>query len=114
MTYDIELGQGDTDTREITLYENGEVIDIPGYTVKCKMEFESGAIHDDLTCTLKSVSVVNNLGETVQRMGAVEVTFSDTETEESGVATGKFFLTNNGRQTTYPLGIPLSIKVWRK
>jgi hypothetical protein len=100
MTYDIELGQGDTDSVSVTILENGETVDLSGYTVTFNMKSDSGTDYE--------IPCLAGIGE-----GVVTIPFTATETEESGTFVGQFLVTANDLQTTFPLGDYITVKIWR-
>jgi hypothetical protein len=106
MTYDIELGQGDSDYTDLILYENGVPSDLSGFTITFKMENDYGTLHT-ITC-VPNPNVLASAGGT-------RIPFTSTHTENSGLYHGKVYLTRTvpAQQVTFPSGSDyISVMIW--
>lgn len=108
MSYDIELGQGDTDSIGVVLKENGTGANLTSGTVVFSMKNDMGTIEYDITCipgaTIDGVDVLFS-------EGGVTIPFTDTHTSSPGTFFGIFHVTILGKQTTFPSSENISVKI---
>lgn len=111
MSYDIELGQGDSEDVGIILKENGVAKDLTDTTIVFSMVNEAG-ISYDITCS--GGADIN--GEDVAfSAGGVTLPISSTHTATPTTFFGKFIITYLGVQSTCPRGNNyISVKIWEK
>jgi hypothetical protein len=92
MTYDIELGQGDSDEVEKTLTDADGAINLTGATVECIMKNDLGTKRYEIDCTVNSPATA----------GKITIPFTDTETEFDGLFFYELKVTIAGDQYTFP------------
>jgi hypothetical protein len=106
--YDIELGQGDIDTRDVVLQENGTAYNLSDFDeITLKMKSESGTVFTIICATDPDVPAND---------GGVRISFTDTHTSSPILYYGKIIAkktTDPKEQLTFPSGSDyISIKVW--
>lgn len=109
ITYDIELGLGDTDNIPSILKAGGVPVNLTGAAVTFSMTSESG-VSLDIECV--EGALVN--GEYVGfDEGGVTVPFTSTHTATADLFFGKFLVVFDGDQVTFPKGDDyISVKIW--
>lgn len=103
MTYDINLGQDDSDNVDAILLASGVGANVTGATIVFKMKNDLGTITHDITCT-PGVS-------TPASSGGIIIPFTDTETETPGIYFAKILVTLLEVQTTFPSSGYLTVKI---
>lgn len=110
MTYDIEIGQGDTDSIPAVLKENGVGFNLTGTTITFSLKNDLGSITYDITCL--PGAIVN--GVTVPfTEGGITIPFSSTETAASGLFFGVIKVNIFGQVKTFPNSEKLTVKIKR-
>jgi hypothetical protein len=108
VSYDIELGQNDIDTRDVVLQENGTPYDLSEFDeITLKMKSESGT-EFTITC--------NEDPDVPADEGGVRIPFTNTHTSAPILYYGKI-ITNKTSDPKVHLTFPsgndyISIKVW--
>lgn len=110
MNYDIELGQGDSDSVGVVLKENGTGANLTGSTVIFAMKNDLGTIEHNITCT--SGATINGASVLLSN-GGVTIPFTDVHTTTPGTYFGNFQVTILGKQTTFPSnGIYINVRIY--
>lgn len=89
MNYDIELGQGDSDSVTKTLYDADGVANLSGATVLFVMSSALGSVRYEIACSVGS-------------SGEVIIPFTSTHTQVPGFFHGEFKVTIGNMQYTFP------------
>lgn len=103
MTYDINLGQGNSDNVDAVLLENGSGANVTGASIVFSMKNDLGTIEHDITCT-EGV-------ETPASAGGIIIPFTSVETEIPGLYFAKVVVTLQEVQTTFPSSGYLTVKI---
>ena len=98
MIYDIELGQGDSDSVTKTLYDADGVANLSGATVVFVMSSALGSLRYEITCSV---------GES----GVVTIPFTSTYTSIPGFYHGEFKVTIGNMQYTFPSSNNLTVYI---
>jgi hypothetical protein len=118
MTYDVSIGQGDSDFLYVQIKAGGTAVNLSSATsLKCMMENDPGTVQHEITCTAGAnipITTLNYalLGQTVSAVGTtvsfsaangwLTVPITDTETAAYGVFFGNFIIILSGDQHTAP------------
>jgi hypothetical protein len=109
MSFDIDLGQGDSDDVGVLLTENGIGSNLTGGTIKLSMKTDTGT-KKEVTCL--AGGIVNGVNYTLAQ-GGITIPFTPTETATPSVYRGKIIVSMLGSQATYPSGQEsITVTVW--
>lgn len=111
--YDIQYKQGEKDTANAVLSQNGNLIDLTPYTVTFVMiNTQTNVVKGPITCTLGCTYK----GEYYSgARGGVQIPFSDVDTADSGLFHGEWVLTSSNSISRVPSGENyVQIKIWEK
>jgi len=104
LEYNIKLGQGDTEEKEVVLTRNGVGIDLTDYIISFYMKNDFGT-RFTIPCTNGIV--------TPRSRGGVIIPFTYVETTTPGEFEGQFIIVDLfGKALTYPLGSYISIRIY--
>lgn len=108
MTYDIELGNGDSEDVSVVLTENGVAIDLTGTSVTFCMQLDVGTTGYTIPC----IHGARIKGESISsKFGAVSIPFSPQHTSQKGIFLGEFKVSRFGKVSTYPNNRHLTIQI---
>jgi hypothetical protein len=118
MTFDVSIGQGDSDNLYAQIKAGGSPVNLSSATsLKCMMENDAGTVRHEITCTAGAnipITTLNYamLGQSVSAVGTtvsfsaangwLTVPITETETAEYGIFLGNFIIMFSGDQHTAP------------
>lgn len=109
MTYDIELGQGDSDSIGVLLKVNGSGANLTDSQVMFSMKNES---ETEFAITCRSGAFVNGSPYS-ETQGGTTIPFTSIHTAAAGIFKGKFTVTKGDVKTTFPSGSDyISVRIW--
>lgn len=103
MTYDITLGQGDSDNIDAVLLANGSGANVAGASITFHMKNDIGTVEHDITCTEGVTTPASS--------GGIVIPFTDTDTATPGLYFAKIPVLIDGKQTTFPSSGYLTVKI---
>lgn len=103
MTYDINLGQGDSDNIDAVLLANGSGANVTGATIVFSMKNDLGTVEHDITCSPGT--------STAASAGGIIIPFTATETATPGLYFARIHVTLLDIQTTFPSSGYLTVKI---
>lgn len=106
--YNIEIGQGDTETIPAVLKEDGVGVDLTGNVITFRMINDLGSLDYDITCTPGATANGSPVPPTA---GGITIPFSSKESEASGLFFGAVKTNLFGVISTYPNTGYITIKI---
>ena len=108
MSYDIELGQGDSDNIPALLKENGVAVDLKGASISFCMKSDVSSTNFNIPCT---PGAIINGESSPAKNGAVTIPFSKSNTSVSGIFFGEFKVTRFGSVCTFPNNHHITVQI---
>jgi hypothetical protein len=108
MSYDIELGQGDSDNIPVSLTENGVAVNLSMASISFCMKSDVSSTNFNIPCNLGAI--IN--GESIPaKNGAVTIPFSKSNTSVSGIFLGEFKVSRFGSVCTFPNNHHITVQI---
>jgi hypothetical protein len=107
----IEVMQGDTDTRNFTLSDQNGVINLSNFERIIFVIDDHNGHYYEIVCTEQSRTLTSFVPK---ESGGIAVKFDPTNVSYEGTYDAQFVLSNYEGTVTYPLSVPIILNVLRK